>query len=398
METESSPQPSERTMLIRFLLFMLAVAAVLGILHVAGVANLSLSSNKRVADASFGAITSSTTAQDAGLYGAASGTISKVAPLPGTPDSSVVGTTSSGIALPVMPALYNYEVQSVPAPTATVDVYRRTLTGFGKGFLDEAMAGVLNTSKLKTGAITNLNFNLSDPAFMVTVQSDGETNMMSQDSLKFTAPIPPTQTPMRTMAGPDTIAIANKFLDKLGVNRSAYGEPIYSPEGGGFAPLTNDNNLATYTYVSVAYPDKINGKPVFDTGGLPFGITLQIHDGSIDTVMGITRKTYEYSAYPAKTVEDIKTGITQGGMFSYQAPSADAEKVILTEKIDCYVRVQQYAGGVTSTLYVPGYAYKNPKSTAENLYIVPQYVVVPLVKGLDSQGVARPLEAGAKSY
>lgn len=401
MESEQSPEVAvSKTRLATGLLSGLFVVLVLGvlgsILYSTGSYTKFIHTGVRLADNSFGALSISTSATPSALETGTKGTSGSAAVdmvAPGTVGSQPVPEPNYIIGTDT--PHYVYQATGVPAPLAKLDVYHRTTTNLNSGLLDLALSKVLNKQKLGSAKLLSLSFSLDNSDFMVSTMQDGETNISSTGVYDLTSASQPT------INQADALKIAKEFLEGVGVDLSQYDAPVFSSNASGLitVPKALDDAQAKVvpsSFVTVAYPDIVNGRPVFDQSGSRSGMVVSITGGKVQSVYGITRKSYEYSAYETKSLDDISKVIAEGGVYGQYTANATTENVQLGELIQGYIKVNQYSSNKFDTLYLPAYAFKNPKAD-QSTYYVPEYIVAPLIKGYDPQSQIYPATGAASS-
>lgn len=384
--------------LLTALFVLLVLGVISSIVYNTGSYTKFIRTGTRLADNGFGTISASTSATPSALETATKGS-------PGSVDS-VDMVAPGGVGSQPVPEPnyiigtdtphYVYKATGVPAPLAKLDVYHRTATNLSSGLLDVALSKVLNKQKLGSAQLLSLSFALDGSDFMVTTMQDGETNMSSTSVFNLTAP---ASQPTITQA--DALQKSKEFLEGMGIDLSQYDAPVFSSNANGLIAVpraAEDAQVKTEpsSYVTVSYPDVIHGKPVFDQSGNRSGMVVSITGGKVQSVYGITRKSYEYSAYETKSLDDITKTIEAGGVYGQYSANSTTEDVQLGELIQGYIKVSQYTSNKFDTLYLPAYAFKNPKAN-QSTYYVPEYVVVPLIKGYDSQSQIYPATGAASS-
>jgi len=186
----------------------------------------------------------------------------------------------------------------------------------------------------------------------------------------------------------EIISIADSFLDRYGVDRSAYGAPWVDGRWRGM--LENGNPPQPPTYVSLVYPLTIEGGSVLDWNGDPYGMRVTV-DAARKFTQGaysIMSPRFESSAYPAEADASRILSLVEKGGFNGQVylPEGTADVLELGTPSLHYFQHYVYADklGSPSELYVPALFFPilNPP---EELGIYHRYVIVPLAKEILDQ-------------
>lgn len=240
--------------------------------------------------------------------------------------------------------IYTWEGKDVPQIPAELAVFRNAPTPLAAQI---ATLGSAVGLTLPDGRITSFSYRSDDGLTFSFDASSGMLSWYRDQSLPADAQ-PQRET---TISDVDAIAAANAFLEKLGVNRSAYGEPQVvqfnnpcgdgracimegGPGGGGtVTPMTatkgdtavSQNGMMAPSIwpgpwwqpnVTVRYAAKLDGLPTLEWDGSDSGaITVQVstltHDVESGSVLLLTK--LQRSLYGTQTVEKILDEALHGG-------------------------------------------------------------------------------------
>lgn len=212
------------------------------------------------------------------------------------------------------------------------------------------------------------------------------------------------------------IAIAEKFIEDHGINRSLYGDPVVQQDYyGEIMPLdavregaatpdgavsSEDARLTMPAYylpstVSVTFPLLVRGEAVYDEGGQPHGlqVSVSVPDSRVHSVYNLMSQSYDVSKYDLVTDESrIIERLENGGLYSYVWEGTEVRYVDVEvgtpERI--LMRHYLYQNGENQELYVPALRFPITKHPEGERYY-PQAVVLPLVADLLNQNPDRPV-------
>ncbi len=203
------------------------------------------------------------------------------------------------------------------------------------------------------------------------------------------------------------IGIANAFLESHGLSKDGYGDPVVNDEWQRAISIKGGVATSMEFYapeaVSVVYPALIDGKTLYDEGGRPIGLTVNVNvrHKRVSGVWGIMSSRYEKSDYPLITdTESILQMAKNGGWYGQPMPvdsiaGEENVKVVyatLGTPSSGLVRIWSQKGTRGEELYIPA-LYFPVIDSGENPEIYQKAVVIPLVKELLEQApVYRILE------
>lgn len=188
--------------------------------------------------------------------------------------------------------------------------------------------------------------------------------------------IPPENMPEKNAV----IAAANTFLNKYGIDRSIYGEPVFEER---FYALYDSVGriMGVPETASVIYPLQLEDGTVYDEGGMPYGlnVSISLRDMHVTGVYNLTSQVYERSTYDLEqNMDTVVTRLNERGRF-YDSGfgTIRTEQVTLGTPVRVLMRYFVYNNNRTEELYLPALSFP---VTSETKGYMPQTVVVPLVK------------------
>ncbi|MFH1046809.1 MAG: hypothetical protein V1738_00760 [Patescibacteria group bacterium] len=195
------------------------------------------------------------------------------------------------------------------------------------------------------------------------------------------------------------IDLANSFLDRYGIDRSAYAEPKVD-QSWRLSYATAETREAP-SFVQVDYQLLVNEQPIVSWGKRPFGLQVMIDTGNrrVQSAVNIMTQRFESSAYTleidtAKLLAYAEAGGLNG---RFWLPKGSVTELQLGQPTISYYQHYIYDERSGSqelfvpTLFFPVLNYPAEQSSE------PQFVMVPLVKEiLDAQqrddiGVPEPM-------
>ncbi|MEX0931183.1 MAG: hypothetical protein WDZ88_00370 [Candidatus Paceibacterota bacterium] len=201
------------------------------------------------------------------------------------------------------------------------------------------------------------------------------------------------------MSKEDAVRIANSFLKEYKIDSSLFGDPVLrndemwdsvmlSPEGG-----TTESSPADWLpdSTTLVYPLTISDVPVFDGGGNPFGMNIQVNvrHKKVSNVDNLYAQSYERSEYPLITEwSTVLAKITDRSNSSWYPDSEDIKKEVLTiqlgtpEHVLLHTWVYNENDGTNNELLVPALIFPVVVDPASSYSFHSEYVVVPLVEGI----------------
>lgn len=216
------------------------------------------------------------------------------------------------------------------------------------------------------------------------------------------------------------ISIAEKFFKSYGLNRSIYGEPVMDrsymdyPVPMPMPAVDGDvgvevsgavNEMAVFygekdqpstisvmppywtDSVNIIFPLTIKGIPVYEDGGHPYGLQMNISvaDKKVQNVYNITSQDYEFSSYRLTTdKQKIFSVLASGGLYSYMPEGMPIRKVEMEVGTPERILLHRYVynNGENSELFVPALMFPIIGGTSSEYYYNQKAIIVPLVEDL----------------
>lgn len=180
----------------------------------------------------------------------------------------------------------------------------------------------------------------------------------------------------------ELIAMADNFLSQYGINREHYGNPIVQGEWRVFyeqSPV----GLNILETIQVTYPLIIDGQKVYDQGGYPVGlnVNVNIRYRKVSAVYGLRAENYQSATYNLERDKDeILKMAAKGGLYNYFYDQSKTSEIELDSPEFALIRVYNYKDNNQEEILVPGliFSIKNKP----NDYYGNQKVVVLLVKDI----------------
>jgi len=209
------------------------------------------------------------------------------------------------------------------------------------------------------------------------------------------------------------IAISDAFLQKHGVDMDAYGTPQVNNDWRLYQDSVN-GNIFVPDVVSIIYPLVLNGETVYDEGGRPTGLNVNVNvrQQIVSGVWNLSTQNYESSEYQVETDADrlitlAKQGNWRYPLYHYEGENVNKITVELGTPDHILVQVYMYTNGTSEQLFVPALSFPvvnvSGNQGNEDKYLVNSRVVIPIVKDLLDQAEAdnllmpRPLMESAVS-
>ena len=181
-------------------------------------------------------------------------------------------------------------------------------------------------------------------------------------------------------ADDNLIAVANNFLSDHGIKLANYDKPVLA------YPIdrTKPDNYAP-EIITLTYPLKINGEPVYEEYGGLFGMQVNINARDLKTVSVTSLTTQNYSGSKYEAVKDSEQMIsyaTNGGWRSYDYPADNAKIVELSLGTPArgFVIMWKYNDTSSEELLVPALIFPVTNRPQNDEWAAKDRVIVPLVK------------------
>ncbi|MCL5666294.1 MAG: hypothetical protein M1383_00770 [Patescibacteria group bacterium] len=273
------------------------------------------------------ALSSPQGSQPTGMGGAGAGI--------GAADANSAPKTALGLGGGGMPMLINYQYVykggefSLDQPE--MDVYRRVRTavsGTGAASLLKQMDfGIIDMNTFSNLSLQNLNFaEDKDYGYMFYVSLEEGTISISENWKKWPSPENTCkdsacfeQNRVKFSDVPEDaalIAMANQFLKDHNISTASYGEPLVENSWKEeYLKATDKTNSYIPNFLTVIYPQIINGNEVYDEGGNPAGLTVSVdlYAKKASGVSELYAQNYESSAYEVETDAGQLTKLAEQG-------------------------------------------------------------------------------------
>jgi len=198
----------------------------------------------------------------------------------------------------------------------------------------------------------------------------------------------------------EILRIADEFLKNYGIDKSSYYEPKIMNEWRVWYDQAVSSGSAPYVpeSVQVMYPLMVEGEPVYDQGGSPYGmsVNVSIRHKKVSGVWNLRVNTYQKSSYGAvKDKEDILNAIKSYGNYYYNNDSSGSAVVLELsepEKIMAVFYNYNQETMESQELLVPALKFTVLNPPQEGYYYQKE-IIIPLAKELLDQrlGPIRPM-------
>ncbi len=218
------------------------------------------------------------------------------------------------------------------------------------------------------------------------------------------------------------IDAANAFMDRFGIDRAVYGEPVVDTSWQRYVIMA-DSAEASYapSMVSVVYPLLVDDMQVTEFGGEIAGprVHIRVQDLTVMNLGNLTTRRFERSAYAleldvVRLVAFAEKGGIRGSIhqpMSYDdqgnpvTPTEPMEALRLGEPEQVLMKMYHSIDNVSVELYLPALRFPILNVPQGPDYYGPRDVMVPLVKDIldeaermmDQQPVPMPLDLPAVS-
>lgn len=181
------------------------------------------------------------------------------------------------------------------------------------------------------------------------------------------------------------IKITDDFLKEYGIDKSkTYGDPFIRKDQW-WKPYMSD-------YISVIYPQIINGLEVYEEIGNKSGITftVDIRNKKVSSVAGLKSQNYENSKYNSIDKDFVMKIAEKGGINNYffdtYTPNSGEKVKEVTIKLKTpvkgYIQKWDYKGNITEELLIEALIFPIAEPSSNEIFSYQQAVVVPLAKDL----------------
>ncbi|MBI4127443.1 MAG: hypothetical protein HY459_00080 [Parcubacteria group bacterium] len=307
-----------------------------------------------------------------------------------------------------IPTIYRYAYKGEPLslPSTEAKVLKRikgnTLGSQLTGFLNRSGLGLLNFGSFSNPSVQSFQINEErDFGYSIFVDLNEGAISINENWQRWPHPEAECQDEAcferyRVKEGDipaDEVLInlANRFLADHGIPTEFYGEPVVNNTWREeYLRASDKASFYIPDFATVIYPLKIDGQEVYDEGGFPSGISVNINVRSqrVSGLWGLTTQNYQSSLYGAETdVDRILEIASRGGfrMYPYEDPSAKIVEVELGTPKEALVRVWTYEANLGNELLVPALIFPVTKAPEGEAFYTKD-VVVPLVKEVLDEG------------
>jgi len=366
---------------------------------------LAAATIERVGASAFGSLTGVSTGarpeSGGGGFGAGAGTQAAAPALPPMAGGDAAIGSKMIVAPDWIPTIYKhvYKGETIEGLSDQVDVYRRVRGGAGSGPVGALLGsdlGLMDLSAAKSPSVQSFAIAENrENGYVITVNPEEGTINIYENYLTWTYPERSCTdeacfnsyrlTEADMLSDEETIRIADAFLAEYGVSKDGYGAPIVRNEWR--AQLLRAADPSTFWFpdgTTVVYPQLIEGKPVYDEGGAPHGLNVNINvrHKRATGLWNLAVQNLQVSSYAGETDASVLVGIAErGGVYGdqYAPENAVTVEVELGTPTLAYTRVWQWNGGIGSELTVPALVF--PVLNAPKDYWRSN-VTVPLAKEL----------------
>ncbi len=361
----------------------------------------SLSRIERVGASAFGPLTGTSGARPesgGGGLGAGASALSAVPPMAGgSPaiDSKMI------VSPDYVPTVYKhvYKGEAIEGLEAQVDVYRRVRGGAGTGPVGALLdfdLDLMDLGRARNASVQSFSIAESrENGYVITVNPEEGTINIYENYLTWTYPERACAdeacfnayrlTEADMLSDEETIRIADAFLAEFGVRKDGYGAPIVRNEWR--AQLLRVEDKSSFWFpdgATVVYPQMVDGKIVYDEGGAPHGmnVNINVRHKRATGLWNLALQNLQVSSYEAETDAAALVAIAEkGGTLGdvWMPEGAKVVEVELGTPTVAYTRVWQWNANAGTELTVPALVF--PVLNAPQDYWRTN-VTVPLAKEL----------------
>ena len=183
----------------------------------------------------------------------------------------------------------------------------------------------------------------------------------------------------------ETIALANAFVSKYGIELGSFGTPVIDKRGVVYALSQPVDQRYIPDAVSVTYPLMVDGQPVFSSDGSAYGMTIMVNmrTKAVSSATVYVADSYDRSTYELERDAATVLGYAeQGGLYSYAEPDgATVVDIELGTPSLILMSHYNYTSKGSENLLIPALSFPITKNSAEHpLY--QEVITVPLVKNI----------------
>jgi hypothetical protein len=338
---------------------------------------------------------------------------------------------------------YAYTGDPVTLSDTSLDVMKYMPSPFSTSAVNQALAG-LNLGVMNLGSFSNLgvtDFSLTQDVpfgYQLSVSPKNGIISIDQNWMQWQSAYPNCQdeacvktTQLKQSDVPsneELVKIADDFLAAHNIDRSAYGSGVVDESWKTIYPMraqpmvdiavkdvppSQGTELYIPDTMQVTYSLLMNKSEVYANGGgshVGLTVTVNIRVKKVASVYNLRTLNFDASAYDAETdwnaiLESAKKGGINPIWWGGYADGSNAQKVTVNLGTPTRALVQYYTydNNQSNELYIPALIFPVEQSASDTAagnmtYGFPKQVIVPLVKGLPSQGgTVTPYMMGAGS-
>lgn len=315
---------------------------------------------------------------------------------------------------PIDVPLYKYVYSGkIKLPEENLPVYKKTNLPFTATDTNTIVRNLsltdINLNAFKRLGVSNLTLTEDlDYGYMLTLDFMNGTISMYQNYMKWPQPVCdsngctalPKLTEKDIPSDSEVIQASNQFIQKYNIDVSQYGDPIVDKMWrlwyARSAELGQEQIVPDmYT---VIYPIMLDGKPVYQEGGMYKGLTFNydVRSNRITGMYGIEKANLTKSSYETiKNTVLINEMIKSGGRYinTDESITKDRKVVELTlgEPSLSYVAIfGEWKNGRSEEFYVPAYIFPVENPPKEGY--APQMIVIPVVEEFVQRFTPGPMD------
>ena len=314
------------------------------------------------------------------------------------------GGSDAKIMPPFISYKYVYKGDDLTLDQTEVNVYRRQkglTSSAANQFLKQLRFGLLDMTKFNNVSIDSINLmenkeygynimvNFRDG--IISVNENWElwpspTKQCQTPECYDSARIKPNEVP----ADSELISIADGFLKDHGISTQNYSKPeVMDYWRRELAAASDMTQVYIPEIASVVYPLILDGKQVYDEGGSPAGlvVNVNIRAKKASGIQELAVQKYQSSAYQGETNVDRILKLAETGDFRQiyygMETGQNTEVIELGTPTKSLLKIWQYKNGSSEELYVPALVFpviSAPKNPGDYGYYYKTNVIIPLAK------------------
>lgn len=329
-----------------------------------------------------------------------------------TEDQKMIAPGSGGggdaSIIPVPGTNYKFEYEGeLPALAANQDVLKRIKPEQNPSLVSRIISffsfGLIDLSKFTDTRIQSFSF-MEDKEYGLGVNVDLNYGNVSlyQNWERWPQPqyvcdnnycgAVPRITKDDMPAEAEAVSIANQFISDYGISLEGYGSPFLYEQYSWIAAYERAEDKDRFYFpegVMVMYPLTLEGQTVYDEGGNPTGmiINIDVRTRKVNNLYGLDSKQFQKSSYVGETdtkriSEIVERGGYNNGWYWGGSDDGDTRTVELGAPSVQLVRMWYSAdpGKPGEELYVPSLVFPIQDPPEEMMWR--KNVVVPLVKDI----------------